>query len=225
MNLSYATFAIRIRAALIDGLIVLLIFVALPCVFSDVFDGPNNARVFILWSPILLLEPLLVAYWGRTIGQFIHGIEVTSVGTSGKLSLVDSFIRYYSKVFLGVFSMLYILFSAQKQAIHDKIAQTVVVVSGSGETEDSISDLDSDYIYPSAFRRFTIFIGWYLFSMFSSALLLLVLVTIVTGSFDSWPKWADQLSSLIEIILLVGLAMLAGEGYLPGARRRRKSEQ
>ena len=196
-------------------------------------DTPVNSLA--MFAPIFLLEPFLVTYLGSTLGQYFMGMQIVRVDTNSKCPLLMSFPRYYTKLLLGGLSVIYMLFSGKHQAIHDHLAKTVVVLSSKKiEKKPTLANkgeperiLDADYIYPSAMRRFGIFILWAIFANFIigllaeiSALLILPDYTLETGAL---PESIEITVGLISLMISFVLAMQAAKGRLPGAKRKRRN--
>ena len=232
----YASLATRVKASIIDGFVLLTLFIMVPVTIGTFISSESPFKGVAMFAPILLLEPLLVTYVGATIGQSIFGLKVIRVNTRSNCNLFISFFRYLAKTVLGSLSLIYMLFSKKHQAIHDHLANTVVIISQKklnknpqlmkyGETEQT---LNYDYIYPSAIRRFISFIGWYAFVG-------IVLVTasdmVATRLIPGYPQNSDKLPEIFDnslsialAIIFISLAVFASKGLLPGARKK-KSEK
>ena len=92
-----------------------------------------------MYAPVFILEPLLVSYyWGQTVGQYLWGIKIIRETDLTRCPLVLSFVRYYAKALLGLWSMIYMLFSRKHKAIHDYLAHTVVILFSLSVSEDPL---------------------------------------------------------------------------------------
>ncbi|MBI2028114.1 MAG: RDD family protein [Candidatus Levybacteria bacterium] len=126
--MNYAGAGARFLAAIIDGLILLVI----NSIFGFVLGGNNQ-------SPLsyLLSLGVSIGYWvfyqasqGQTIGKKVMRIKV--VDASGNKPTVMTFFlreiigKLVSAIILFI-GYLMILWDAKKQGLHDKIAGTVVV--------------------------------------------------------------------------------------------------
>lgn len=230
----YATFGRRIKASVLDSVILLSLIVVIPVLAGQVIQGSLGRWGVVMYAPVFFLEPLHISYWGQTIGQYLFGITVVREADQSKCRLLSSFVRYYAKACLGIWSMIYMLFSSKNKAIHDYMAHTVVILSpqrlqktpsfaAEGETE---LKPDEDYIYPSAWRRFVFFIIWWF--------VIVIVVGLITDSLLSYfvgedkaanlLKSGDRLIRILDATLALAVAFLAAKGVLPGARRRRKVE-
>lgn len=229
----YATLPRRMKAGLIDLIIMLSLFILIPLVISSISESDTPTKVILMFAPPLLLEPFLITYFGFTLGQYFFGIQVVKTNNQ-KCPLLISFIRYYTKLILGGLSMMYMLFSKKHQAIHDHLAGTIVLISqnrieknpefaNQGEPEQVKQE---DYIYPSPLRRFGVFIIWYIIASicFGMAIEAIALLTIpeYTIETESLPEQFDIVINIINSVLFFSSALLASKGYLPLAKRKKK---
>lgn len=229
----YASLPRRIKAGIIDGVILLALFILCPLIIGTLTGSNSRVNGLAMFIPPLLLEPFLISYLGFTFGQYVFGIRVVRNDTGKNCPLIASFARYYTKIILGGFSMVYMLFSKKHQAIHDHVAKTIVILSEarinknpefaqSGEKEQIFEE---DYVYPSPLRRFAFFLIWlipvsigYGIIVEVAALLMLPGYTLDTKKL---PKVIDVVTNIIGLIIFFGLAILASKGSLPGAKRRK----
>ena len=66
------------------------------CVFRQTVDSGAGARIVQLilsWTVLMLAEPLLLHFWGTTVGKRLFGIRVVSIRTGEKLDLSEAFSR------------------------------------------------------------------------------------------------------------------------------------
>jgi uncharacterized RDD family membrane protein YckC len=69
--------------------------------------------------------------WGATVGKRLMGLRVTDEA-GGRISLARANARYWSKILSAVLlsiGFLMAAFTARKQALHDLIAHTLVVLA------------------------------------------------------------------------------------------------
>ncbi len=116
----YASFLRRLAAVLLDALILLLPAILLNAVVPVV-------STLLLW---LLYAPFFEASAMRaTIGKKIMGIQVTDMQggrISFRASAVRTLLKLLSSCFLSLPHLL-ALFTPKKQALHDLVADTIVV--------------------------------------------------------------------------------------------------
>jgi uncharacterized RDD family membrane protein YckC len=227
----FASLATRIKASIIDSIILMALFISIPMVIGAFSNSESTIKAVVMFAPLLLLEPFLVAYLGSTIGQFVFGIKIVRVDSRSNCPLFASFFRYLAKTVLGGVSLIYMLFSRKHQAIHDHLAGTIVLISRKkleknpalakyGEAEQTLS---REYIYPSSFRRFILFVVWYIFSANIIGTVTEIVATMaISGHAGRLPDFVDMLLSIVLAVVFIALAVLAAKGYLPGARRKKR---
>lgn len=119
---------VRVKAMVIDGIVLLVFMVATSSVFSlfnDVHDVVRvNAFVFIF----LLYDPLLTSFWGGTIGHRFAGIRVRKErDEQSNIQFPQAVLRYIIKALIGWISLLTVGGNKKGKAIHDFAAGSVVV--------------------------------------------------------------------------------------------------
>ena len=229
----FASLATRIKASVIDSIILLAIFILIPITIGEDVNSDLPLKAFAMFAPVLFLEPFLVAFSGATIGQHLFGIEIVRVDTRSKCPLHIAFLRYLAKVILGGISLIYILFSKKHQAIHDHLAKTFVLISKKklaknhqiekyGEIEQTFHN---EYSYPSAIRRFLVFIVWYLVTVFLLGIAFEVgaIYTVPGYSLESekLPEFLELILSIFSTVIFIVLAVFAAKGFLLGAKRKK----
>jgi hypothetical protein len=87
---------------------------------------------------------------------------------------------------------------------------------------------EEGFVYPSAVRRFIVFIGW----LFSICIPFFIFIDVVTEHFfpgytsgQRLPEPIEFLEDLVFAITFISLALAGARGLLPGAKRQRVSEQ
>ena len=86
-----------------------------------------EAAIGFLLIPMLYFV-LFEGLWGGTIGKLITGIRVRRKD-GGKINFVNAFVRFVGKIVSTLIFMLgYLLalFDKKRQALHDKVANTIV---------------------------------------------------------------------------------------------------
>lgn len=118
--MNYSGFWRRVGASLIDGLILIIpsmaVGVAIP------FVGGFVVQLF--YKPVFEASPIKA-----TPGKALMGIVVVNA-QGGRLTMKQSFIRYFSSILSGLLlciGYLMAAFTARKQTLHDMIADTYVV--------------------------------------------------------------------------------------------------
>lgn len=123
----YPSLSDRVQSTFIDSiLIVILMFI-----FSSWLDRFENAPDWIrmvlfvgLWG---VYEPLCTTF-GCTVGNYVKNIRVRNQNDrSRRINIPQAFVRYIGKISLGWLSFVTIHANKEKRAIHDLIAQSVMV--------------------------------------------------------------------------------------------------
>jgi uncharacterized RDD family membrane protein YckC len=132
----YAEFWKRVVAALIDGIVIGIIAGVIALALeprSGVFGQPSPVEaavytVFAAWMYFTLLES---SARGATLGKLALGLRVTDQ-QGASISFARANARYLGKILsaatIGI-GFLLAGFTARKQALHDLIANTLVVVA------------------------------------------------------------------------------------------------
>ncbi|MCW2546958.1 MAG: domain containing protein, partial [Mycobacterium sp.] len=118
---SVASTGARIGAFIIDAIVANLL-AGIPYLFGVRYTP--NSRTFIVLGAFLLIELLLDASYGQTVGKRILGIRVIRVDGSGLASFPWLILR---TVLLGALVPA-VVWDRDRRGLHDKAAGTVVVV-------------------------------------------------------------------------------------------------
>jgi len=146
----YAGFLQRIGGALIDSLIFLFAFVALA---GNNQDDPT--AMIIYFFLFLILTLLLVAFltvrYSGTPGNLLTNCQIVDAITGNSVTWKQSLRRSIGLLWTmisGGLGLLLIIFDRQKRALHDRVAGTVVVFSGTidrfDESQKSLRQLLSE---------------------------------------------------------------------------------
>jgi uncharacterized RDD family membrane protein YckC len=119
-----ADFGTRFLAALLDGVIL----VAADIVLGVVLKGFGSFLAFV--GGIAYYVYLEGSPSGQTIGKHLMKIRVIDYQTGGPLGYSKAAVRYLGRIvstLICLIGYLMVLWDREKQALHDKIAGTVVV--------------------------------------------------------------------------------------------------
>jgi len=123
-SVEYAGFWVRFAAVLVDGLVL-----AIPSFIINITLGKLLGGIggyILLWSYTIYMLNTKQA----TLGKMAVGIKVTTTDgnkpTLGKLALREIVGKILDLITIGI-GYLMVVFTGKKQALHDKIADTVVV--------------------------------------------------------------------------------------------------
>lgn len=128
MEQKYAGLIERIKAAIIDGIVMVIIMFGFYKVFgffgevSDVIRGSAMVFVFVLYDPIT------TSMFGATLGHSSVGIMVKRFSDETRnIPFPMALLRFITKVVLGWVSLLSVSLSDNKRAVHDFVAGSVVM--------------------------------------------------------------------------------------------------
>lgn len=137
-NYNYAGFWIRFVAALIDGIAVFVIVSIIKLLFGmDILDRDWYSSGQLIST---VIGVIYYAYFESsekqaTPGKMALGIKVIGED-GGRISFMNALGRYFAKILSAVILCIgYIMaaFDKRKQALHDKLAKTYVVIDNSNE--------------------------------------------------------------------------------------------
>ena len=158
-------FGRRLTAAIVDGLIVIIVtwllatIIGAIAVFSGVFDvgvykvagesDPMPIVWFVALSGILVSLLYYVGYWsksGQTIGKLSLDLKVISVDGS-PVTVGAALLRYLGYIVSGAvlsLGFVWIELDKKRQGWHDKIASTFVVYSEESFSSQGAVDIVAD---------------------------------------------------------------------------------
>ncbi len=135
-NLELATISSRIKAFVIDDLLITLLFIAL---YWNTLEQAgdmitmlaimNEAFMQILFIKVAY-QGFFVWYYGATIGKIIAKIRIIDYNHFGRITLFSSLIRAFFRVISEMFfyiGFIFAFFNDGKQTLQDKVAKTLVV--------------------------------------------------------------------------------------------------
>ena len=128
---TYPPIFLRIKAAFIDAVLIMMLLYTATVVFS-MFETVNDiAKMNVFVFIFGLYEPLMVSFLGASLGHLFCDLKVERDDNSNRnLSLPTAMFRFIVKSLLGWLSLLSITASSKKRAIHDVMAKSVVIYLG-----------------------------------------------------------------------------------------------
>ncbi len=128
MEDKYAQIFTRVKAAAIDGIVIIVLMYSATEILN-LFEGvPNYIRISIFISIFLVYEPILISFFGATVGHFFSDIVVKRDNNEQKNVLFPkAMIRFICKFCLGWISLLTVSGNEKRKAIHDHIGGSVVL--------------------------------------------------------------------------------------------------
>lgn len=128
MKPEYTNLFDRVKAAVVDGIVLIAMMFAASEILALFDNVPNFIRVVIFIFIFVLYEPLLVSIYGGTIGHSKIGITVRKDSDpTKKISFFVALIRFVAKAILGTFSLFSVTANDKRKAIHDYVANSVVI--------------------------------------------------------------------------------------------------
>ena len=136
-NLELATINSRIKAFVIDDILITVIVLI---IFWDSIasSGDDLGAVLLIMNEFVLqvlslkfiYQTFFVWYYGATVGKIIAKIRVIDFNTYQRVSLFQSALRSFGRIFSEMFfyiGFIFSFFNDGKQTFHDKISKTLVI--------------------------------------------------------------------------------------------------
>jgi uncharacterized RDD family membrane protein YckC len=118
---------LRVKAATIDSIVMILFMVVATDLFSRFENVPDYARMIAFAFIFILYDPLMVSLFGSTIGHRMSNLKVQRLDSGEKINLGLAIIRFLIKATLGWISFFTVSTNKNRQAIHDSIINSIVV--------------------------------------------------------------------------------------------------
>jgi uncharacterized RDD family membrane protein YckC len=129
---NYAGFWIRFAAYFIDGIILMFVQVLISLIITQSFsftDRPLSVTIISTVIGILYFVMLESSEKQATVGKMAVGIKVGRSADGTRITFVNALGRYFAKIISAVILLIGFMMAGwdkRKQALHDKIAQTIV---------------------------------------------------------------------------------------------------
>ncbi len=135
-NLELATIGSRIKAFVIDDILITLVFIML---YWEKFSATDDMMALLMIMnegvyQVLLLkfiyQGLFVWYYGATLGKIFAKIRVIDYNHFGRVSLFSSLLRSFFRIISEMFfyiGFILAFFNDSKQTLQDRVAKTLVV--------------------------------------------------------------------------------------------------
>lgn len=136
-NLQLATFWPRIKAYIIDD--ILITFITALIFWEQIKSaGDDMASVMAVLNvyliPVMLLKisyhTFFIWYYGATVGKYLSKIRVIDHDTLSNISFISSLVRAVARILSEMFfylGFIFAFFNEARQTFQDKIAKTLVV--------------------------------------------------------------------------------------------------
>jgi len=127
-DLRYGRFPRRFQAVLIDGMVISLAMAAgISAVIALNSDDLRRVIGFLVAAGWLLYEPVLVAFFGSTIGHYYCNLRVVD-DRGGNVGFIKAVVRSALKASLGILSFVSMATTRRHQAIHDVLTRSTVQI-------------------------------------------------------------------------------------------------
>lgn len=131
MNVQYAILPSRVKAVVIDSIVLIAAMYGISEVLSLFEEVSDTMRIVSFILIFSFYDPFFTSRFGGTIGHSYSKINVKRENNlSRNISFPVAVIRYLLKTFLGCVSLLTVTGNDKKKAIHDFVAKSVVVEIG-----------------------------------------------------------------------------------------------
>ena len=128
MSISYALLPDRVKAAVIDSIILIAMMYGFSELFALFENVPQSFRITAFILVFLLYDPLLTSIYGGTIGHSYSNILVKNEDEPSKnISFPLAVLRFAVKLLLGWISLLTVTSNEKRKAIHDFVAKSIVI--------------------------------------------------------------------------------------------------
>lgn len=219
----------RVRAVLIDSVLMPVVFIG-SLILGDAL-GVTQAygKLLLIFLPIFVLEPGLVAFTGGTVGHHLIGIRVTRASDARNINIFAALLRFIVKLLFGWLSFIFVLTTRKHQALHDLIAVSRVVHKNpqglpSFEVLEERKPKIDDFDYPPAWRRVTIIVGYATLATLALSLSSILLVSASCLNGQQCTTLDMVLDITLSILWLLGLGWIVVRGWtgmLYGCKRRK----
>ncbi|MBL7712080.1 MAG: RDD family protein [Chitinophagaceae bacterium] len=117
----------RLQSTFIDTVFILMLMFFTASLLDSFKDVPDWVRFVLFIGLLFAYEPICMVF-GCTVGNYFKKIRVRKYADSSrKLNILQAAVRYPVKVMLGWVSFVTIHSNAQRRAIHDMAAGSVMI--------------------------------------------------------------------------------------------------
>lgn len=201
----------RVRAALIDSVILTLVFFSWWLMLPLLDEFATVVRLAYPVLAFLAVEPVMVSLTGGSPGHHVMGITIRDVRTGQRIGMTRALLRFALRMLFGWLSLVLVLITERHQALHDLFCRTNVLLLDPENFPDTerfaerVTE-DPDYEYPSKLRRGAVILAY---------IILVLLAISMTGAFvlSESCLWAAQCNRIDAIVtLLLNGTFIAGIG-------------
>lgn len=127
MSEKYPEIADRVQSTFIDTVLIIILMFVFASILDRYENVPDWVRIGLFAGLFIIYEPLCTTI-GFTLGNYLKGIRVRKHSDPTKrINIFQTIIRYPIKVLLGWLSFLTISTNPERRAIHDLVADSVMI--------------------------------------------------------------------------------------------------
>ncbi len=222
----FANYSRRIQAALLDGIILVVMLVILIVLVSN-SELSQWVKVSLFVFVGLLFEPLMVSMTGASLGHHYKGLRVEKDGQGRNLNILEALFRFLIKSVLGTFSLVFFLITKRHKALHDMAVNSVVMLNqasikkGIGGVSERIIEEDG-FKNASKLRRAVMICLYTFLLLILTGLLSYSLTTINCFNYNRCSALENTIESLIGLVftgLFLTTVYFGWHSRLLGCRR------
>ncbi|MFH1817723.1 MAG: RDD family protein [Pseudomonadota bacterium] len=217
----------RVRAFLFDSVIFVILLYAWLATLPVFENAQPLLKISLLVIPIVILEPVLVAFTGGTLGHHFMGLRIRDASSDQNIGVLQATARAIIRTLLGWLSFIFVLVTNKHQALHDYFTSTVVILRSpeslpAHERFVARAEGCEQYRYPSIARRIAVILIYvFLGFLMLVALSMVALSEICLNGGHCTPgeMAVSQLLSIFWLLSLGASIVLGWKGRLYGCRR------
>jgi len=222
--MTYPVLFLRIKAMFLDSTINSLIFISMVLISIGLGIEESSIKIATIILPVILFEPTMIWLTGGSLGHHYSGIRIVGKNTGKNLFIINGILRFLLKSSLGLISLVSMILTNKHQAIHDILANSVVVFKNEDEALDRHKLKPRKIVYydqkPSIIKRIMVILAYCFVTFFMWSLVLGFSVSkscIEKGiCSDSEHILLEKFTLLLLVIFLV-IVILGLLSKLPGA--------
>ncbi|MCG8697065.1 MAG: RDD family protein [Bacteroidales bacterium] len=125
---SYGTLIKRVKAVIVDSLVLALMAMIASTVLNIFENTPGTIRLIVFLFVFFIYDPFCTSFIGGTIGHLVMGLRIRNdKNEEQNIIFPVAFLRFFIKAFLGWISLLTVSGNKKHKAIHDLAANSVVI--------------------------------------------------------------------------------------------------
>lgn len=226
-EIQYPRLLRRVRAFLFDSVIFIILLYAWLATMPILENAQPLLTISLLIIPIVILEPVLIAFTGGTLGHHFMGLRIRDASSGQNIGFLRATARAIIRTFLGWLSFIFVLVTNKHQALHDYFTSTVVILRRpeslpAHERFVARAQNRAQYRYPSIVRRIAVILAYVFlgFLMLTALSMATLSETCLNGEHCSPSEMAvSQLLSILWLLSLGASIVLGWRGLLYGCRR------